>query len=145
MAGMAGMAGGDGLVVMVRSAISGLTVWSTLKQTRDGRVGQLGHCLYPNNRPSTTCVLIGDNNHSWLESVFAGLNSALTKAAYDAGAYVTFESPQYLFSGHNLCTFDNAINGFDLTLTLGDSAQRSLFVTFDSSHVIFPRSLRRSL
>ncbi len=78
-------------------------------------VSTLGHpTLFENG---TFCVLLSESNRSWLDSASQRLNQALTKAAFDAGAYVTYESPQYRFSGHNVCAENNALRRLVLTTT----------------------------
>ena|GEM_PF-1504529 len=68
-----------------------------------------------------SCVFVFDSSRTWLNGLSDRLNSVLTKAAYDAGTYVTYQDPQYLFSGRTLCTVNNEINGVITTLTPGDS------------------------
>ncbi|MBQ3358876.1 MAG: hypothetical protein IJG47_08260 [Microbacterium sp.] len=69
----------------------------------------------------TLCVALSESNKSWLNSVSQRLNQALTKAAFDAGTYVTYESPQYRFSGHNVCADNPALRRLVLTTTPGDA------------------------
>ena len=57
-----------------------------------------------------TCILVRSIDHPWLNSVARSLNAELSKAAVQAGVYVRFESPQYRFTGHNLCSASEAIN-----------------------------------
>ena len=85
----------------------------------NARIVLLGYpTLFENG---TLCVLLSESNRSWLNSVSQRLNQALTKAAFDAGAYVTYESPQYRFSGHNVCAENNALRRLVLTTTPGDA------------------------
>lgn len=69
----------------------------------------------------TNCVLMSAANKPWLDGVTQRLNKVLTKAAFDAGAYVTYESPQYRFKGHNLCAENNALRRLVLETTPGDA------------------------
>ena len=69
----------------------------------------------------TLCVALSESTKSWLNSVSQRLNQALTKAAFDAGTYVTYESPQYRFSGHNVCADNPALRRLVLTTTPGDA------------------------
>lgn len=71
----------------------------------------------------TNCVFLSMANKPWLDSVTQRLNKALSKAAFDAGEYVTYESPQYRFKGHNLCAEDNALQQLVLQITPGDNVR----------------------
>lgn len=85
----------------------------------NARIVLLGYpTLFENG---TLCVALSESNRSWLNSVSQRLNQVLTKAAFDAGAYVTYESPQYRFSGHNVCAENNALRRLVLTMTPGDA------------------------
>ena len=68
------------------------------------------------------CVMIPATaqNGEWLNGITADLNRVLTDAAIAAGPHVTYETPQYRFSGRNLCTADAAINPLVWSLTPGD-------------------------
>jgi hypothetical protein len=70
---------------------------------------------------SAMCVFVPDTDRPWLNSLAARVNSELTKIAYSAGAHVTYQSPQYRFTGRNLCTTNSGINGLVFQLTPGDS------------------------
>jgi hypothetical protein len=110
---------------MVDSRLAALPaqVTQTLQQIRNSadnaRIVLLG---YPTLfETGSACIQIQENNRVWLNSVASRLNSALTKAAYDAGSFVTYQSPQYLFKGNNLCTSTSAITGLIFQLTPGDA------------------------
>ena len=68
----------------------------------------------------TPCMHINTASRGWLNSVTDQLNSELTKAALFAGSYVTYQNPQYLFHGRNLCSPNAAINDLVFWLTPGD-------------------------
>lgn len=114
----------------------------TLGQMVDSRLGGLGskvknvlsqiHDAAPNARvimlgypmlfeTGATCVLVPDKNKPWLNDVSARLDTTLTKAAAEAGSYVSYQNPHYLFTGSNLCTSAPAINGLILSTTPGDT------------------------
>lgn len=69
------------------------------------------------------CVGLVDYNRPWMNDVSLRMNRALTKAAHDAGTFVTYESPQYRFAGHNLCTDNSGLRGFMLSATPGDASR----------------------
>lgn len=87
----------------------------------NARIILLGYpALFENG---TACVLLGERNLPWLNGVSQHLSQALTKAAFDAGTYVTYESPQYRFSGHNVCAENHALLlRLVVTTTPGDAA-----------------------
>ena len=114
----------------------------TLGEMVDARLGQLTtkvktvlaqiHDAAPNARvimlgypmlfeTGATCVLVPDKNKPWLNDVSARLDATLTRAAAEAGSYVSYQNPHYLFTGSNLCTAFPAINGLILTTTPGDT------------------------
>lgn len=69
----------------------------------------------------STCIGVNSDNMAWLNGVAARLNSTITKAAFESGSFVTYQSPQYLFKGKNLCTTGSALNGLIFSLTPGDA------------------------
>lgn len=73
-----------------------------------------------------SAALVAPASIPWLNSIWYELNAALTQAAFDAGRYVIFQNPQYLFTGRNVATPNSAINGPIVTLTPGDSAKITL-------------------
>ncbi|UGS26564.1 hypothetical protein K8F61_18420 [Microbacterium resistens] len=97
-------------------------VSATLNEIRDNapnaRILMLGYPMIFES--SGACVSVRSGDLPWLNSVADKLNAALTEAADAAGAHVTYQDPQYLFAGANLCTPDTLINGFMLELTPGD-------------------------
>lgn len=110
---------------MVESRLAALpgkvtTVLQEIRQrAQNARIILLG---YPSIfEDGTNCVPMSAANKPWLDSVTQRLNKVLTKAAFDAGAYVTYESPQYRFKGHNLCAENNALRRLVLETTPGDS------------------------
>lgn len=114
----------------------------TLGEMVDARIGQLAakvktvlaqvHDAAPNARvimlgypmlfeSASSCVLVPDWNRTWLNDVSARLDSTLTRAAAEAGSYVSYQNPNYLFTGSNLCAAAPAINGLILATTPGDT------------------------
>lgn len=71
-------------------------------------------------RSGGTCAGILDQDRPWLNDVARALNKELSKAASQAGTYVTYEDPQYRFEGHNLCTDLPGITPILWDLTPGD-------------------------
>lgn len=67
------------------------------------------------------CVSIDPVNMTWLNGIAVQLNSVLTAAASSAGSHVTYQSPQYLFEGRNLCTDPTAVNSLVFAQTPGES------------------------
>lgn len=72
------------------------------------------------------CVLVPEVNRTWLNDVATRLNSALSRSAYLAGSHVVYQSPQYTFRGHNLCTPESGITGLITELTPGDKPMWAL-------------------
>lgn len=70
---------------------------------------------------NSNCVSVSDQHRGWLNEVGDRLHKALSKAAADAGSYVTYQDPDYKFWGKTLCTFESGIQGIVLGLTAGDS------------------------
>lgn len=115
------------LVQMVDSRLGSLPgkVTTLLGKIRDrapnAKVIMLG---YPSVfDDGTNCVLLSAANRPWLDSVTQRLNKALTKAAFDAGPSVIYESPQYRFKGHNVCADDHALQRLVLQITPGDETR----------------------
>lgn len=109
---------------MVDSRLEGLAakVTAVLQEVRQrapyARIVMMG---YPSIfDDGVNCVFLSAHNRPWLDDVTSRLNAVLTKAAFDAGTYVTYESPQYRFKGHNVCADDNALQRLVLQTTPGD-------------------------
>jgi len=76
-----------------------------------------------------SCVFMNEADRPWLNTVSAGLGTAMASAATRAvsrGIAVKFEDPQPFFASHNLCTSPSAENGLVFQQTPGDKAMYSL-------------------